>query len=129
MARKQHKMYGTPTYKSWSEMKYRCGNPKRKDYEDISYCERWEDFRLFFKDMGVRPLGKTLDRINPYGNYSPENCRWATPLEQGRNKKKSLLLRGKTLSEWSLIIGVKRSTLAQRYYVYSWSVDKVLSTI
>lgn len=122
-------MYGTPTYKSWSEMKYRCGNQKRKDYYDVSYCARWGDFRLFFKDMGVRPLGRTLDRINPYGNYSPENCRWATSLEQGRNKKKTLHLRGKTLGEWSLILGVKRSTLAQRYYVYGWSVDKTLSTI
>jgi hypothetical protein len=128
MANKQHKMYGTPTYKSWSEMKYRCGNPKRKNYEDTSYCARWEDFRLFFKDMGVRPLGKTLDRINTYGNYCKENCRWATSKEQCRNKKNNLLLNGRTLSEWSEILEIKRSTLAQRYYVYGWSVDKTLST-
>jgi hypothetical protein len=126
MAKKQHKMYGTPTYKSWSGMKYRCGNPKRKDYKDISYCARWNDFRLFFKDMGVRPLGRTLDRINVFGNYCKENCRWATRKEQGRNKRKNLLLKGKTLGEWSEILGIKRSTLAQRCYVYGWSVDKVL---
>jgi len=127
MAQKQHKMYGTPTYKSWSEMKYRCGNEKRKNYVNIKFTKEWEDFRNFFKDMEIRPSGKTLDRIDSNGNYCKENCRWATSKEQNRNKRNNLLIKGKTLSEWSEILGIKRSTLAQRYYVYGWSVNDTLS--
>lgn len=127
MANKQHKMYGTPTYKSWSEMKYRCGNPKRKLYKNISFVKEWDDFRIFFKDMGIRLQGTTLDRINGRLGYSKENCRWATYKEQAVNRKSTMLVGGKTLTEWSKILGIKRSTLAQRYYVYGWSVNKTLS--
>ena len=52
MARYKHGYFGTPTYKSWAEMKYRCGNPKRKTYKNVSYCERWEKFENFLEDMG-----------------------------------------------------------------------------
>ena len=84
---KRHNMYGTPTYKSWAEMKYRCGNTKNKIYANISYCEEWKDFRNFLRDMGIRPEGTTLDRINTYGNYEPSNCRWADIITQENNRK------------------------------------------
>ncbi len=125
----KHGYYGTPIYKSWSEMIYRC-KTKGKEYyhtKKIKVCNRWLKFENFLEDMGDRPSGLTIDRIDNKGNYCLENCRWATSKQQSRNRSNNLLLKGKTLSEWSEILGIKRSTLAQRYYVYGWSVNRVLS--
>lgn len=130
---KTHKMYGTPTYKSWASMKERCNTKKektQKNYFDrgITYPKKWEKFEGFLEDMGVRPDGTTLDRIDTNSNYSKENCRWATWTVQQRNRRNNRKFKGKTLGEWSEITGIKRSTLAQRLYVYGWSVDRALST-
>ena len=83
----------SPTYHSWSSMKTRCNNPNRSQWKDyggagISYCQEWDTFAKFLEDMGERPSGTSLDRINPYGNYEPSNCRWATPQEQNLNTRK-----------------------------------------
>jgi hypothetical protein len=72
-------------------MLQRCDNPKAKSWPEyggrgVKVCVRRYSFPLFLKDMGVRPEGKTIDRINGRGNYTPKNCRWATPLEQVHNR-------------------------------------------
>jgi hypothetical protein len=77
--------------------------------------------------MGERPQGKSLDRIDNDKGYSKENCRWASRAVQARNRTNTNFVLGKTFSEWSKILGIKRSTLAQRFYVYGWSVDKTLN--
>jgi hypothetical protein len=94
----------TREYKSWQKAKERCYNinsPKYKNYggRGISMCAAWKNnFAQFLKDMGSRPNGLTLERINVDGNYEPSNCRWASKAEQSLNKTNSRFLthNGKT---------------------------------
>jgi hypothetical protein len=84
-------------YKTWLAMKRRCYSPSCSDYpawggRGIRVCERWRNsFATFFEDMGKRPAGQySIDRINPDGDYTPENCRWATIVEQGAEHRRCL---------------------------------------
>lgn len=77
-------------YRSWESMKRRCNSSKYKGYHryggrGITYAPVWEDFYAFLADMGERPEGMSIDRIDTDGDYTPENCRWTTPLEQIKN--------------------------------------------
>ena len=93
----KHGLSNTKTYNSWRAMKDRCycvshGEYKRYGQVGIKVCERWKDsYENFLLDMGERPPNHSLDRINPFGDYSPKNCRWATPKEQANNKKSHFL--------------------------------------
>ena len=84
----------SPTYNSFQAMKSRCQNPNDPTYRSyggrgITVCEEWQSFDGFLDDMGTRPDGMTLDRIDPDGNYEPKNCRWSTPKEQQRNTRRA----------------------------------------
>ena len=83
-----------PEYIAWMNMRKRCSvSEGHRDYQywagrGIKVCERWQNFSTFFADMGSRPSKKhSIDRINNDGHYEPENCRWATPLQQNRNRR------------------------------------------
>jgi len=84
----------TSEYIAWCNLKARCNNPKRNDYEryggrGIAVCERWmNSFENFIADMGLKPSPKlSIERIDNHGNYEPSNCKWATSLEQSRNQR------------------------------------------
>jgi hypothetical protein len=81
-----------PLYTPYRSLLDRVDNPNNKRYADyggrgITVCDSWRDFWVFVDDMGERPAGTSLDRINNDGNYEPENCRWATASQQARNKR------------------------------------------
>ena len=83
----------SPEYYSWAAMWQRCTNPKRFSWVEyggrgISVCPEWKSFETFLKDMGARPPKHSLDRVDVNGDYTPQNCRWATHSEQSFNRRK-----------------------------------------
>lgn len=84
----------TPTYSTWVRMRERCRDENHVSYpwyggRGITVCDRWdESYEAFLKDMGERPAGHSIDRIDPDGNYEPSNCRWATREVQRSNQRK-----------------------------------------
>lgn len=124
-----------PTYKSWQLMRSRCHNQRDIRYTNyggrgIRVCQRWDSFENFLADMGERPLGMTLDRINRNGDYEPSNCRWATALEQQNNRStnRRIAFGGTelTLTQWARAIGIGATTIKQRIE-RGWSVDRALT--
>lgn len=82
----------SPTFKTWESMRYRCRDKSNKDYgaKGITVCDEWDSsFENFLKDMGERPIGTSLDRIDNTKGYSKDNCRWATSKEQNQNTSRS----------------------------------------
>lgn len=128
----------TRTYKSWRCMMQRCYNPNNNDYPNyggrgITVCERWlNSFPNFLEDMGERPPKCTIHRIKNNKGYCKKNCKWATLIEQARNKLNNLYIahngKRQLLIEWSEETGILYSVLWQRIYMYNWSIQKSLTT-
>jgi len=121
-------------YIAWCAMRRRCCDPRNKDYKyygarGVSVCARWSvSFTAFLEDMGARPTGMSIDRIDNDGNYEPGNCRWATALQQSRNRRKYsidskshrcakiVVVDGisNTIAEWSRETGINEATIGGR---------------
>lgn len=108
---------GLPEYHSWAGMKARCGNPANKKYpryggRGIRFDPRWVSFDEFVADMGPRPPGTTLGRIDNDGNYEPSNCRWETPKQQSNNRSSLISVEGGlSLKDRAAKIGVSYASL------------------
>ena len=119
-----HGMSHTPEHDTWLRIQQRCYNPKDKKYprygaRGIVVCQRWlNDFANFLADMGMRPSSRhSINRLNNDGNYEPDNCNWATPTEQARNRSitKTVEIGGieMPIAEWCEIMGIKRSRIKE----------------
>lgn len=126
----------SPLYQTWLDMKSRCRNPSNDRYaryggRGIQVCERWNSFENFLEDMGERPEGMTLDRVDNDGNYEPGNCRWATRRQQQGNTARSRILthNGKSqhLAAWARELDVGVELLSSRIR-RGWTVERTLTT-
>ncbi len=133
--RYKHGMARTPIHQIWRSMRARCNNPNDQSFHNygargIKVCERWNDFECFFQDMGERPKGCDIDRIDNDGPYSPENCRWVTRSQNLRNTRQTKMLtyKGETRSwrEWAEIYGIGYETLRSRLNC-GWETELALT--
>jgi len=123
-------------YKSWENMLARCYTPSHKSYpryggRGIEVCQRWRDsFRAFADDMGPRPAGCSIERIDADVGYTPGNCRWATRTEQANNRENNRVLefQGETLTvaQWALRLGIPQQRIRSRLN-RGWPAHKALS--
>jgi len=128
----KHGLSHSSEYDSWYSMYKRCHDNKTANYSEyggrgIKVCERWRKFENFYADMGKRPEGTTLDRIDVNGNYEPKNCRWATRKEQANNRRNTIIYKGETSTEASHRLG------GAYYLVWSrlkrgWNIDSAFNT-
>lgn len=128
-------MRDSRTWVTWSAMRTRCLNEKTPLYKyyggrGVTICPEWISFERFVADMGERPKGMSLDRIDNDKGYSKENCRWATDLQQGQNTRrvKKIEYKGEIhcIAEWARIVGIGQPTLAYRVRS-GWSTERALT--
>lgn len=120
-------------YRIFSNMWSRCTNSSAKNYRDyggrgINVCSRWESFEVFLSDMGERPTKEhSIDRVDNNKGYSPENCRWATWVQQANNKRNNLTVeyQGRTVTVKQLArrLGINYYSLRARITRFGWSVE------
>lgn len=135
----KHNLTGSRLFRIWNGMLNRCYNPNNHKYKvygniGIAVCKEWkENFKVFYDwaiSNGYEDV-LTIDRIDVNGNYEPTNCRWANVKTQNNNRRNNRLITYKnathTLSEWSEILNIKRSTLKSRFK-YNWSIQKAFTT-
>lgn len=126
-----------PTYQAWQGMKARCLNPNEHNFHryggrGIAICWRWlgwSGFINFLADMGDKPEGLTLGRINNNGNYTPKNCRWETHAQQAHNRRSSRLTEADAVAIFKAKPSVKRTAivrdLVKHYGVNRHSIYKI----
>lgn len=130
VSRVKHNMTNTKEYATWASMRGRCLNPTNDRYHQyggrgIKVCDRWNEFANFLEDMGKRPPGTSIDRIDVDGNYEPSNCRWATPKMQMRNRRGNI--NGKCISETAEDVGLDYGVLQSRLY-RGWDYQTAITT-
>lgn len=127
----------TPVHRAWAAMLSRCRNENNIHYpyyggRGITVCERWLKFENFYEDMGERPRGASIDRIDNDKGYRKDNCRWATTIEQANNKSNnhSITLNDKTqtVAQWAEEIGISPFTIYNRINKLGWSGERALTT-
>lgn len=126
----------SPTYRSWECAKARCRNKNDPFYHmyggrGIRFSNAWDKFTDFLADMGHRPRGHSLDRIDVNRGYEPGNCRWATLSQQGRNRRNNVRVsfQGKdlTLVELSEVTGLPYQRLNERIVRRGWNVERAVT--
>lgn len=123
---KKHGDVGTRTYRSWSAMLRRVRHPEQHEYShvyaNVTMDPRWEEYLTFKADMGERPEGMTLDRKDNDKGYWPDNCRWATPTTQTRNRRiaRTFTVNGVTkfIAEWAVDAGISYGAAQYRLTRY-----------
>ncbi len=136
-ANTKHGMAGTKLYHVWNKMKQRCNNKNNKEYANyggrgIKYAKEWERFECFYewaKDKYKN--GLSIDRINNDLGYFPENCRFTNNYVQQNNKRNNhrITYKGvtKTITEWSLVVGIKKETIITRIDTLGWDPVKAIT--
>lgn len=131
-----HGMHSSKEYSSWSGMINRCRNKSHINYKiyggkGIKVCDRWKKFENFYADMGKKPEGTSLDRIDNDGNYEPGNCRWATNRQQSRNRSDNHMVtigsETKCFTDWADLIGISRNTIYNRIGRLGWTTEEALT--
>ena len=126
----------SPIYAIWSSMMDRCHLPSNHAYKrygdrGISVAPEWHNFENFYRDMGDKPEGMSLERIDNNGDYCKENVVWATAKQQANNKRSNVVLehngKKQTMQQWCDELGLKIGTVWARLNVYGYSVDKALT--
>jgi len=122
-----HRLSNTSTHEVWKSMRQRCNNKRNKDYKyyggrGIVCCDRWKRFEKFYADMGEKPEGLTLERIDNNKGYSPSNCKWVNMKEQNRNSRNNRVIKyggeTKCVSEWAEVLKIKVTVLRYRLKKY-----------
>jgi len=126
----------TTEYEAWAGMIARCKNKNRKQYKDyggrgIAVCERWKNYDNFYSDMGEKPKGMTIERIDNDKGYSPDNCKWATREEQGNNTRKNIFIthngKTQTIAQWAREKNIYPQTLYNRICTLKWPHKRALT--
>lgn len=132
-----HGMTDTPEWSTWMSIRRRCLGKTCSIYKNyggrgIKMCERWKTFENFYADMGKKPKGKSIDRIDNEGNYCKENCRWATPRQQANNRRRTIFVEfqgeTRTLGEWCRHFSIPHNLAFNRLFQLNWSVEKTFTT-
>lgn len=133
--RSKHGMCKTKIYKIWAVMLQRCFNQDNKGYKNyggrgIKVCSEWLKFENFYKDMGDKPEGMTLDRKNNNLGYCKSNCKWSNRKEQNNNKRNNILITYKnktqTLSQWAEELNINYNIFFYRFKS-GWDIKKILT--
>lgn len=131
-----HGMKHTKVYNSWALLRDRCNNPNNHEYKNyggrgIKVCDRWNEFKNFYDDMGNVPAGYSIERIDVNGDYESSNCVWASLDDQSKNKTNNRYIsydgKSMTLKDWSRELGISYWTLHARLR-RGWTTEEILNT-